>query len=80
MKNKLEKLKVRFPTSPIGDPFHLCKQQSSPLAHEKKAIFKCDICSKEFPKKVRLRSHVKSIYDKKKPFKCDSCPSYFGQR
>ena len=33
----------------------ICKQQSSPLVHEKKAVFKCDICSKEFPKKVRLR-------------------------
>ena len=41
---------------------------------EEKKIFKCDICSKEYPKKVKLRRHVLLIHDENKPFRC---PSYF---
>ena len=78
LKNQIDKQKVEFPKSPFGSPCNFCKNENSP--HEKKSVFKCDVCSKNFPKMFRLRDHVKSVHGETKPFKCKSCPSIFGQK
>ena len=67
---------MNFPDPPFGDPCYFCEKSSISLVHERE-MFKCDIGSKEFPKK-RLIDHISSVHDEKKPFNCNFCPSYFA--
>ena len=39
--------------------------------HEKKRIFKCKECDREFGKYNHLKKHIQIIHQKIKPFKCE---------
>lgn len=77
LRNKINKLNIEFPKSPFGSQCSFCESEKE---NQVKQIFKCDICHKEFPKKMKLKNHISSVHDDKKPHKCELCPSYFSQK
>ena len=41
--------------------------------HERKRVFKCKECDREFGKYNHLKKHIQNIHLKLKPFSCELC-------
>ena len=49
--------------------------------HEKKRLFKCDICMMDFTRKSHMKNHVRRVHEKKKlfkPYKCEICSKMYA--
>ncbi len=50
------------------------------LVHERKKLFKCDVCDSRFTDKKKLKVHITLVHERKKLFKCDVCDEFFTQK
>ena len=47
-------------------------------AHEKKKLFKCEKCKKNFISEARLKWHLVTIHEGNKPYQCINCKKNFS--
>lgn len=66
-----EKCDKRF-----GTAFQLKQHQMTHVGSEERT-FKCDTCSKMFPGRPHLLSHIRLVHEKRKPYNCDQCDRSF---
>ena len=48
--------------------------------HERKKVFRCEICGKTYTTKTILTQHIGVIHEGNKPFKCDICDYRSSQK
>ena len=48
--------------------------------HERKKLFKCQICDQRFSEKGNMTKHMATIHGGKKPLKCEVCEKTFLSR